>query len=96
MSMSKRFLPLATLSAIVLLTGCSHLPFIGKRFKNSPPPKPKESPYIATDAQKEFQQRWMTKRVNDLLSQGLAPEAARAQAEAEFNRIFSATEVAGH
>ena len=96
MSMPKRFLPLAALSAVLLLTGCSHLPFIGKRFKQHSPPAHREDPHIATDTEKEFRQRWLTKRTNDLLSQGLAPDAARAQAETEFNTKFAATRIAGH
>lgn len=96
MPMPKRFLPLAVLSAIVFLTGCSHLPFIGKKFKHHTPKPAAESPHIATETEKEFQQRWVNKRANDLVSQGLTAEAARAQAMAEFDQKFAATHVAAH
>lgn len=96
MSMPKRFLPLAVLSTIVFLAGCSHLPFIGKKFQHAPTLKHKENSHIATETEKEFRQRWETKRINDLVSQGLTAEAARAQAETEFAQKFSATHVAGH
>lgn len=50
--------------------------------------KPKESSAIATDVEKEFQQRWIAKRVADLSAQGVTGAAAQTQAETEFREKF--------
>jgi hypothetical protein len=90
----------ATALAIGLCSGCSllsisHIPFLGHQPAATTTPKPpKESSKVATDSETDFKQRWVDKRSAELVSQGLAPEAARAQAIAEFNQKFSATHVA--
>jgi len=91
MSTMKRSLPLAAALAVLFLAGCSHIPLIGKKSKASS--QPKESTELASDTESEFRQRWIARRVNDLASQGLTADAARAQADAEYDRKFSATHV---
>jgi hypothetical protein len=45
--------------------------------------------------EKEFQQRWLEKRVGDLTAQGMTPDAARTQALAEYKAKYSYTRPAG-
>ncbi len=81
-------LALAALAAVLGCAGCSHIPFIGKK-------KPeKQSRHIATDTEKEFEDRWMDKRASELVAQGQSPESARDQAQKEFYQKFPATFVA--
>ena len=56
--------------------------------------KPKASSHLATDVEVEFKQRWVDKRVNELVGQGMSPNSARAQAEGEFRDKYSVTNVA--
>jgi hypothetical protein len=46
--------------------------------------KPKESTAIATETEKDFRQRWMTRRLADLAAQGVTGAAAEQQANQEF------------
>jgi hypothetical protein len=78
--------------ALVLSAGCSHIPFFGK--KSASPNAPKPSSKIATDTEKEFEQRWVAKRSGELVSQGLTAEAAQAQATTEFKERFAGTHAA--
>jgi hypothetical protein len=45
--------------------------------------------HAATDVEKDFMHRWIDKRTNELVTQGLAASAARDQAVAEFKSTFS-------
>jgi hypothetical protein len=80
--MKKVLIPL--LAGAVALSGChgSH--------------KPKPSPYVATDVEQEFMQRWVDQRVHDYLAQGKYPTdaAARAQATQDFYQQYPYTTVA--
>jgi hypothetical protein len=89
----KRFslLGLMMMTAALGCGGCSHIPFIGKK-KN--PTEPKQSKYIATDVEKEFEARWTEKRSAELISQGQASDVAKTQAEKEFIQKFPATTLA--
>ena len=80
-------LSLATL-ALLAGTGCAHVWFFGKK-KAPVAAAPKQSPYISTDVEMNFRQRWVDKRANELLSQGMIAEDARAKALAEFRAEFS-------
>jgi len=103
MSKITRFLPPAAVLAALALSGCSHspawvekttshIPWIGKKSSETPRPA-KENSKIATETEKEFRTRWVTKRTQDLASQGMPPDAAKAQADAEFDDKFIATHV---
>ncbi len=77
----KRIL-LLSLSLLVVSssTGC----FFWKKKK-----KPKESSAVATEVESTFKQRWLDRRLAELSAEGVAPEAARQQAEAEFAEKFA-------
>lgn len=79
---------LCLLAAALGCGGCSHLPFIGKKKAE------KQSRYVATATEKEFEDRWVDKRAAELVSQGQAPDQARDQATQEFFKTFSATTIA--
>ena len=84
----------SALAATVLLlgTGCTHVWFFGR--KTPTVSKPKESKLISTDVEMEFRQRWVDKRANELVSQGMIADDARAKALAEFRAEFSYTRAA--
>jgi hypothetical protein len=84
----KRLVPFAL--AVVLLASTACHMFSSK--KN--PAAPKESKTVAADVEKDFMHRWIDKRAADLVAQGRTPEAARAQAVAEFKTTFSFTKAA--
>lgn len=70
----------AILAAVVVATsGCS---FFRK------PNRPKESSAISAEVEATFRQRWMDKRLAELKAQGVAEDAAKAQAESEFQARF--------
>jgi hypothetical protein len=50
--------------------------------------RPKESSAIAADVEASFRRRWIDKRLTELAAQGLAGDAARAQAEKEFGEKY--------
>ncbi|MFY9923054.1 MAG: hypothetical protein WCA95_05520 [Opitutaceae bacterium] len=79
----KRLVPFAVAAAVLSSSSC-HM-FSSK--KN--PVAPKESMHAATDVEKDFMHRWIDKRTNELVTQGLAASAARDQAVAEFKSTFS-------
>ena len=79
----KRHPLLLTLSlAAALCAGCSML-------KKSD--KPKDTGAIATETDAALQQRWVDKRVAELVAQGVAADAAKAQALEEFRVKYSFT-----
>jgi hypothetical protein len=81
--MIKRLFPSAVaLSVLCLSAGC----LFPKNFSKS-----KKDPHVSADMEKEFQQRWMEKRVGDLTAQGMSPDAARAQAASEYASKYSYT-----
>ena len=55
------------------------------------PAQPKESSAIASSVEESFKVRWIDKRVGDLVAQGKAADAARAQATDEFRERFAYT-----
>lgn len=81
--MKKILIPL--LGAAVAFSGCHH-------HSN----KVKPSPTVATDAEREFMQRWVDQRVHDYLTQGkfANEDDARAQATKDFYREYPYTTLA--
>jgi hypothetical protein len=69
---------LATLAAFT--SGCSH-------FKKSAP----VDTSIAGQTDADFKTRWIEKRTGELIAQGQAATAARAQAAAEFTERYAFT-----
>lgn len=67
------------LAAVLASTGCS-------LFRKSS--RPKESTAISSEVEATFRQRWVEKRVAELSAQGVAAEAARTQANREFNERY--------
>jgi hypothetical protein len=57
--------------------------------KNFASKKDKPSPYLSTELETQFEQRWEEKRANDLIVQGMNPAAAKAQAHQEFQQKYS-------
>jgi hypothetical protein len=80
------FPPVVAASALALCAGC----LFPKNFSKAKPDK-----HVSATMEVEFQQRWMEKRVGDLTAQGMNPDAARAQAMAEYNAKYSYTRPAG-
>jgi hypothetical protein len=78
-------IPIYLLGAAVALSGCHHRPH-----------KPKPSPAVATEVEKEFMQRWVDQRVHDYLTQGTFANdaAARAQATQDFYKQYPYTTLA--
>lgn len=56
--------------------------------------KPKENQAIAAEMEADFKVRWIDKRATELTTQGLTPDAARAQATDEFKVRYSYTTAA--
>lgn len=79
--MIKRLFPALLLASALLATGC------GMFSKKSN--QPKESSAIAGDVEETFRRRWIEKRTGELTAQGLEANAARRQAEAEFNERYA-------
>jgi hypothetical protein len=77
-------LVLFVLSAVLLSGSGCH---IFSKKKN--PAAPKESKTLATDDEKDFMQRWIDKRTNELVTQGRPAGAAHDQAVAEFKATFT-------
>ncbi len=63
----------------LLATGCSLFPG-----KSAEPKAPKESSAISADVEQSFRKRWVEKRRSELAAQGVAADAAVAQADREF------------
>jgi hypothetical protein len=83
----KRLFP-AVLAALVLMgAGCHHFSFKRK-------PKAKQDPHITRAIEKEFEQRWLAKRTDELVAAGKSADAAHTQALAEFRVKFSFTQPA--
>lgn len=77
--MTKRLLPSLLAVTILATTGC----LFHRKAR-----KPKDSPAVATEVEKEFRQRWIAKRVSDLNAQGVNGAAAEQQAEHEFREKY--------
>jgi hypothetical protein len=85
----RRIVPAALACVLFANVGCH---YFFARSKN--PTAPKESSTAAADVEKDFMRRWTEKRTADLVTQGVAPETARAQAIAEFKAKFDYTDAA--
>jgi hypothetical protein len=83
----KRLVPIVFATALLINSGC-HI------FSKKKSPAPTETKNAAADVEKEFMQRWIEKRTNDLVVQGLSPDTARAQAASEFKAQYNYTDVA--
>jgi hypothetical protein len=77
--MTKRLL-LPTLAFAAALTG-------GCLFSKSA--KPKEPPSMVGENEASLRQRWIERRAAELVAQGVAADAARAQAAEEFRAKYS-------
>ncbi len=80
-TMTKRVFPLLLL--VLALAGSGGCVFSKKAAK------PKENSAISSEVETEFRQRWMDKRVSDLVAQGTPAPTAREQAAAEFKEKYS-------
>lgn len=77
--MPKPLLPIVLMLLVAASPGCL---FSKKKMAA------KENPAIAADVEESFRRRWVDKRVGELAAQGVAAEAARTQAEAEFRERY--------
>lgn len=74
---------LALLVLTALVAGCSSSK------------KAKPSPYVATEVEEEFRQRWIAKRMGEITAEtGADARDARKQASQEFRQRFTHTTVA--
>jgi 1,2-phenylacetyl-CoA epoxidase catalytic subunit len=73
--MTKPILTAALVVVLALSTGC-----LFSKKKN----RTQESSAISSEVEATFRQRWLDKRVAELATQGIAADAARAQADQEF------------
>ena len=73
--MTKLTLYAALVALLLLSTGC----LFSKKSD-----RPKETSAISSEIEETFRQRWIEKRIADLVAQGTAAGAARPQAEQEF------------
>ena len=80
--MLKRLAPLPLALLLLPTSGC-----LFHRKKAEKEPKP--TPYISTEVEKQFEQRWEEKRTGDLVAAGMSPDAAKIQAESEFRQKYS-------
>jgi hypothetical protein len=78
----KRICLICFLSLVVLTPACSR--------------KPKPNPAIATEVEEGFKQRWIAKRMNELMTGGTTTDAreARRQAAEEFRQRYEYTSAA--
>jgi hypothetical protein len=84
----KRLFPLMLALALVATSGCHMFS------KKKNPSAPTGSKTAAADVEKDFMHRWIDKRTSDLVAQGSSPDAALAQATAEFKVRFNYTDAA--
>lgn len=80
--MTKPLLLTLGLVTLALSSGC----LFSKKAK-----RPKESTAISADVEESFRRRWVDKRLGELSAQGVAADAARTQAEAEFRERYGYT-----
>ena len=80
--MTQRLLLPALTIAVALSGGC----MFSKKSAS-----PKETPTMAGETETSLRQRWIDKRAGELAAQGLAADAARAQATEEFRQKYSFT-----
>ena len=78
-SMKKVFLVATLVALMPLAGGCSLF---------SKKARAKESTAIAGEVEATFRQRWVDKRAGELAAQGVAADAARAQAGREFDERY--------
>lgn len=79
LQMTKPTLLIAAVLALSLSAGC----LFSKKTD-----RPKESSAIASDNEEMLRKRWVDKRLSELAAQGVAADAARPQAEREFQEKF--------
>ncbi len=79
---------------LLALLGASTLLASGCNMLSRKPAKPKETKAIAAEVAEGFEQRWVEQRSAQLVAQGMAAPAARAQATTEFNERFAYTKPA--
>jgi hypothetical protein len=77
--MNKLPLIVALAALTPLITGCG---FFSKKTRA------KESTAIAGEVEATFRQRWIDQRIGQLAAQGVAADAARAQAGREFDERY--------
>jgi hypothetical protein len=80
--MLKRLAPLPCALLLLATSGCLF-------HRKQAVKEPKPSPYISTEVETQFEQRWEEKRTGDLVAAGMSPDAAKAQAEAEFKQKYA-------
>jgi hypothetical protein len=73
-------------ASVLLASGCNLL--------SRKTDKPKESKAIAAEVAEGFEQRWVEQRSAQLVAQGVAAPAARAQATTEFAERYAYTKPA--
>jgi len=74
--------------ALILSLLVASLPLVSGCGMFSKKPRAKESTAIAGEVEATFRQRWVEKRSGELVAQGLAADAARAQAGREFDERY--------
>jgi len=79
------FASLIVVSAAALSSGC---------FSSAKKKRRAEEKSIPVAVEQALKDRWMEKRSAELVQQGLAPYAAQRQAESEFAKKYSYTQVA--
>ena len=77
---TKPMFPALLVATLLLSTGCV---FSKKKDRS------KESSAISSEVEATFRLRWTEKRVAELTAQGIAPGAARTQAEQEFRDRYA-------
>lgn len=77
--MTKPLLLAALAAVLALSSGC----LFSKKSGRS-----KESNAIASEVEETYRKRWVDKRASELMAQGVAADAARAQADQEFNEKY--------
>lgn len=82
--MTKPLFLTTLLASLLCATGCSMFSKKSGRVK--------ENPAIASEVEETFRRRWVDKRVSELTAQGVAADAARAQAQTEFREKYGFSE----
>jgi hypothetical protein len=77
--MTKPLLLASLVFAVCSASGCSF-------FRKGD--RPKENSAIASENEEMFRRRWVDKRAGELAATGVAADAARAQADAEFSERY--------
>jgi hypothetical protein len=81
--MTQRLLPLCLATALLTSTGCH---FFSK--KNA---EPKDNGHISSETEENLKKRFIDHRTAELTAQGVAADAAKAQATEEFRQKYEYT-----